>query len=148
MSAMRLCVALFAFCGAPLALAACAATPVLSFPQDDASTSTPDATLPDGAPNPGSPDSGPGDDGAAADGPTIPDAAIDVAQCGIGAGAPFGASCCGTIKCIGVACNHCQDCPAGCTEWCCAKENGQMRYQNDQCVGPPLNTTNCPLIEK
>jgi hypothetical protein len=162
---MRVSVVLLACCGALLSLAACQATPVLSFPEDDASRPL-DAALPDGAPGSldpeeagqdasgGGPDDGgaagdpdaAGHDDSATDGGTIPDAVAS--PCGLGAGAPPGAACCGAIKCIGVACNHCSDCSATCGEWCCATENGGGKYKDTQCVDTPTDSNACPLTER
>jgi hypothetical protein len=145
MSAMRHGVALFACLGfAPVLVAACTATPTLVF--DDGGAGSNDGSLADGAGSSGGGSSGGGSGGDDATVDTgAADAPPDVTQCGLDPSEhPAGASCCGTMKCIGPACSRC-DC-AGCTAWCCAKENSLGRYQHGQCETAP-DPTVCPLTE-
>lgn len=55
-------------------------------------------------------------------------------------GAPSGTACCGSIACLGEACQHCNDCRvSACAtgEYCCAQFNGGGHYKGTSCSATP-----------
>jgi len=153
MSAARASLALASFSVAAAMVVACEATPDLEF--DGGGALAGDATLPvdsggdrdaslerDAATDH---DAGSDADADASDAGAV----VDANTCGLAADAPTGAGCCGLVRCIGPACNHCPRCEnlacSGATGWCCGKENDAGKFQVDQCAADPADPATCPL---
>jgi hypothetical protein len=124
--------------------------PTLTFTDDDSGAS--DAAL---AP---SSEAGVGDSSSPVDASSSVDAARDADGSDGGeldagtlaclpADPPPSAGCCtATLRCAGMACNHCSDCasiktPCTAAQFCCANVNGSGKYKGVTCSA---NGMNCP----
>jgi hypothetical protein len=125
----------------------CAELPALTFTDDDGGTSDAGASTPPseaGLRDSSSPADATAADAGASDGGDR-DAANPLAC--LPADPPPAARCCtATLRCVGTACNHCDDCssiktPCTATQYCCAEVNGNGKYKGVSCSATGMN---CP----